>query len=201
MLPITQTGALATWDANSKLSVYGGWTCGREDEQNLTFDSSDSNAALFGFNYKLGHKVHLGYGVLMGQNKLGVTDNDYFVQSFKIGFQPNRCWDYTFEWVVSNDNYDAPGNVTHNAMYGINQELIYKLNRCWAFGLRGEWAHATTAYADANSYELTLGANWTPNKWLIVRPEIRYDHVDEPVFKMSTKKDQIGAGFSTIVKF
>ena len=192
-LPVTQTGVVANWDANSRLSVYGGWTCG-DVYVDSTFANADNNAALFGFNYKVFRRVNFGYGILMGQND--TNDSDYFVHSFVIGYKPNRCWDYTFQWVLSNDNNDTTGNA---AAYGINQELIYKLNRCWAFGFRGEWAYQSDV--DANFYEFTLGTNYTPNNWLIVRPEIRYDYCDEEIFKMRDKKDQFGFGVSTIVKF
>jgi len=221
LLPITQTGALATWDATSRLSVYGGWTCGEDvdfdDHTASTFANERNNAALFGFNYKVNRKIHFGYGVLMGQENdvAGVAGNkhDYFTQSFVIGIQPNRCWDYTFEWVLRNHNREAAG--VANAMfaaYGINQELIYKLNRCWAFGLRGEWfQNAGTVVPaavggarrgpSANFYEVSLGTNWTPSKYLVVRPEIRYDICDTDYFKLGTQKEQFGFGVSTIVKF
>ncbi len=212
--PVTQTGALATWDANSRLSVYGGWTCGEDfsgydqwGSGSSTFGNADNNAALFGLKYKVNRKINFGYGVLLGKDKDywgSGEDCDYFVHSFIIGFQPNRCWDYTFEWALRNNDY-GDGNFS---AYGINQELIYKLNRCWAFGLRGEWMYENEF--DANSYEVTLGANWTPNKWLLVRPEIRYDYCDgndfgyangNRAFDYGDSKDQFGFGVSTVVKF
>ena len=213
ILPDTQTGALATWAINPCLSVYGGWTNGEDVIESYSFDTSDNNAALFGFNYKLGRKAHIGYGVLMGENKKssaivalpipgGATKNEYFVHAFNFGYKLNRCWDYNFEWTLRNNNAE-PGH-THVAAYGIGQELIYKMNRCWAFGLRGDWMYENTLN-DANFYGLTLGANWTPNKWLLVRPEVRYDYCDVNGGYFTTsavaKKDQIGAGVSTIVKF
>ncbi len=220
LLPITQTGAVATWDVNSRLTAYGGWTCGEDftvsSHDCSTFANADNNAALFGFDYKVTRKVNFGYGVLMGKyNDRGgpSLDKDYFVQSFVIGIKPNRCWDYTFEWVLSNTNSDRFSVPQDRfAGYGINQELIYKLNRCWAFGLRGEWAHASDARlwgnstsGDVNLYEFTLGTNWTPNNWLVVRPEIRYDYCDAKVFNAlkypNSKNDQLGFGVSTIVKF
>ena len=207
--PVTQTGILATWDANSRLSVFGGWTCGEDfGVGDSTFADGDNNAALLGFKYKVNRKVTFGYSALIGSesdyNEWAGDDHKYFVHSFIIGFQPNRCWDYTFEWALRNNNYEGAGWQDRQAAYGINQELIYKYNRCWAFGLRGEWMYNTLI--DADSYEVTLGANWTPNNWLLVRPEIRYDYCtfDNGGFKTfdeGNSKGQLGVGVSTIVKF
>ncbi len=206
--PVTQTGALVTWDPTSRLSIYGGWTCGEDyggwgGMGSSTFANADNNAALFGLKYQVNRKINFRYGVLMGRENdydgWAGDKNEYFVHSFIIDFQPNRCWDYTFEWALRNNNYDWGGGTDRFAAYGINQELIYKMNRCWAFGLRGEWMYENAL--DANHYEVTLGANWTPNNWLLVRPEIRYDYCDEDTFDYGNSKDQFGFGVSTVVKF
>ena len=200
-LPMTQTGAVATWDINPCLSAYGGWTNGEEPAGPLsdsTFANAKNNAALFGFDYKV-RKFSLGYGILMGkgENNVGNHDFDYFAHSFVIGYKPNRCWDYTFQWVLRNNNDDWGAGADATAAYGINQELIYKLNRCWAFGGRFEWMRMQ----DADFYEFTLGTNYTPNNWLVVRPEIRWDHSNEEYFAMGDSKNQFGFGVSTILKF
>jgi hypothetical protein len=54
-----------------------------------------------------------------------------------------------------------------------------------------------------------VGANWTPNKWLTVKPEVRYDWTaDDPVarFNMSgggapRNTYQTSGGLSAVVKF
>jgi len=54
-------------------------------------------------------------------------------------------------------------------------------------------------------YSLTLGANWTPNDWFILRPELRYDWTKYYngllPFADGTQPNQLSAGGSAIVKF
>ena len=215
LLPITQSGVLATWEVNPRLAVYGGWTAGDDFFYfgESTFAKADNNAALFGMEYKVNQKIHIGYGALMGQEKDYLNswgnDHDYMTHKIVFGIHPNLRWDYTFEFVLRNSDFsfDSTGNPWHSNIFGINQELVYKLDRCWSFGLRGEWSREkVTGGWLANFYEMTFGINWTPNKHLLVRPEIRYDYCDGDdagvrAFKMGTEKDQLGFGTSMVVKF
>ena len=210
--PITQTGVLATWDANSRLSVFGGWTNGEDYSQGVygkgawTFAGSNNNAALFGFKYKVNRKINFGYSALVGKEKdfwgtPGATQ-EYFVHSLIVNIQPNSHWDYTFAWTLRDNEWEGMGANPVSNFYGINQELIYKYNSCWAIGLRGEWMYSSL---DESLCEVTLGANWTPNNWLLVRPEVRYDYCSADggvyMFNNYSSKDQFGFGVSTVVKF
>jgi len=225
ILPITQTGVLANWDVNSRLSVYGSWTAGEDFFRAKgygasTFAKADNNAALLGFRYKVNKRVRFEYGVLIGKednfwHTKGTVRQTYAVHKLTVGIQPNRNWDYTFTFVSRNNNRTpedaalALNTVSAFISYGINQELIYKWNRHWAFGLRGEWMYENEKGCGVphNHYEVTLGVNWTPSDWLVVRPEIRYDYTDYydewgfRCFKNATKADQFGFGISTVVKF
>lgn len=236
--PKTQTGLLASWQVNRCFDVFLGWTTGEDytrpgegwnwyangsDERFITasnmgrgihqtygnsFYSEDNNAALLGFNYKLGKKLSIGYAALIGKDDRYYAWDDesreYYVHSFIVGFKPNRCWDYTFEWTMRNDCHkvDFFGLENHSGAYGINNELIYKLNPCWAFGLRGEWMHAYGFGVSDDGFEFTLGANWTPCKNILVRPEIRYDTWDEyDYYDDWNKGSQFSFGISGIIKF
>jgi hypothetical protein len=79
--------------------------------------------------------------------------------------------------------------------YGINQYLFYKINDCWKAGLRAEWFRDddgdrvtglrnpnNSIFGDnfvGNFYEISAGLNWTPSANLTVRPELRYDWIDQ----------------------
>ncbi len=211
--PNTHSGALATWTPNKKLSIFGGWVNGYD----RFFDDSDDNAFLGGFKYQFNKKLYLSYAAMVGTRtwgelSQGVTeDTDYFFQSFVVGFKPNKRWDYTFEWVLSNerdvsrenDKIVGKSSVCYG-YYGINQELIYKLNKKWAIGGRFEWSHDID-WPDEEKYSFTLGANWQPTKRLTVRPEVRYDKYDG--WDYFTDKggvdhaDQISGGVSAYFAF
>ena len=64
--------------------------------------------------------------------------------------------------------------------FGVNQYLYYTINACWRAGVRAEWFRDEDAFrvptgVGADYYELSLGLNWTPNNWINVRPELRWD--------------------------
>ncbi len=188
----THTGVYAEWDVNDRVTVSGGWVTGVDK----TFTGGD-NAFLGGIDFKLTDKASLGYFFLAGQD-----DNDgrqnYYQHMFLFQWNPVKRWNYAFEWTLVDG--DMFGN-----LYGINQELIYSINDRWAVGLRGEWMRDNNWQADM--YEFTLGLNWTPTKWFLLRPEIRYDNVDGPAdFRpfngtRNGEVSQWSGGCSAIVKF
>ncbi len=216
MLPGTHSGMLATWTPNKKLSVFGGWVNGYD----RFFDDSDDNALLAGFKYQFNKRLYVKYGALIGTRtwdeydvpSVGEVkkDQDYFIQSFIVGYKPGKRWDYTFEWTLRNERYvDRIDNEIATdygtwGAYGINQELLYTLNKKWAFGARLEWSHDID-WPDEEKYTFTLGANWKPTKRLTVRPEVRYDKYDG--FDYFTDKggvdhaDQISGGLSAYLSF
>ncbi len=77
---------------------------------------------------------------------------------------------------------DAADMLKHT--YGVNQHLIYTINKKWSIGLRGEWNDAEGTFFDippitggkgTNLYAVTAAANWNIFKNVTLRPEIRYD--------------------------
>lgn len=101
----------------------------------------------------------------------------------------------------------ANGKPQDATWYGINNYLFYDIQDDLSIGLRGEWFRdddgqvnfgasganfgrvfsigrqvggvGLGSYLPASSYyEFTLGLNWKPSKWLIVRPNVRYDWAD-----------------------
>jgi len=202
-LPATHTGGIATWTPSDRLSVIGGWANGAD----LTFYNEKDNAGIFGFQFAATKKISLAYNVILGQDKAG-GKRDYLIQSAIVQFKPSDRWGYTFEWTLNNSKKDSN---EFNGGYGINQELIYHLNQKWALGGRIEWMHGYNTVItapsrdDVNQYGYTLGLNWTPRTWLVVRPEIRYDKIygDSPFNTNHSdhRSEQFSSGCSAIVKF
>lgn len=227
ILPKTQTGVLATYAVNKKLSVFGGWTQGYDSQysmflnnDDLTFDTSHNNAFLFGLRYDMNKRTYFRYAAMVGRDtdgNFGVKDDrNYFVQSFIVGYKPGKRWDYTFEWTLRNERDEITDARQYWGAYGINQELIYKINDRWSLGGRAEWSHfyQSTHGTGAQSfglekYTFTVGLNWTPTGRLLIRPEIRYDKFDGDFDGQFREKGpdgrardkQLSGGFSMIVKF
>lgn len=101
----------------------------------------------------------------------------------------------------------ANGKPHEATWYGINNYLFYDIRDDLSIGLRAEWFRDDDAivasdptganfgrvfsigrqvggiglgsFLPASSfYEFTLGLNWKPSPWLMVRPSLRYDWVD-----------------------
>ena len=233
----THTGAVANWNVNSKLNVFGGWVNGSDQ----FFDTGEDNAFLGGATYRFNDRLYVKYVAMAGTNTKAMevalpywgyrewsSKREYFMQSFIVGVKPGKRWDYTFEWTLRNTKADYAKNPDglgydptyfgwfYMGGYGINNELIYRINRKWAVGLRAEWTHRYASdylrgeldkYFEYNDlYSFTLAANWTPCSWLTIRPELRYDKFDgrDDYFNLigtAFRNKQLSGGISAMVKF
>ena len=110
-----------------------------------------------------------------------------------------------------------PLNNFHDAeWYGIHSQLKYDLSDTLGVGLRGEWFRdddgvrvgqmcpgcAVLASGPANYYMATIGMNWKPVKWLMFRPEIRYDWSEGlNAYDERSKDHQFIFGADAVVSF
>ena len=119
-------------------------------------------------------------------------------------------WDYGSEPAAGLPNPTTNGNPTVASWYGLNQYLFRTINERWKAGLRFEWfrdengSRVTDAGRTADYYELTAGLNWTPNKHVTLRPELRWDWTSAPgyyPFGDGTKSNQGLLDCDLIVRF
>jgi len=178
--PTVAGGAYATYKVNNRLSVIGGWVTPSE-----LGESSKNNAFLGGFDFSPTKRFNLRYAFAAGEDTFRVAAGsriDYYTHSFMATTQINKRLKYVFDWAYLETRPKTAGNVVGaNYAYGLNNEVIYQLNRNWAFGTRFGMLRPGQMNGDAKVewYNVSLGANWTPNKWLTVKPEIRYDWTDK----------------------
>jgi len=209
-LPVTHTGVVATWAPSEMFSVVGGWVNGADQ----TFNDARDNAAVFGFTFTPTKKASLSYLAGIGQydnSDWKVPDLNYFIHSLIVNVTLGKKWDYTFEWTLINNEWDR----NYWGAYGINNELIYRFNKKWAAGFRAEWMHQYGG-GGADFYGVTAGLNWTPSKWLLIRPEVRYDKCygagdpfnwygigrrGAPIWRQDDRNEQVSGGFSAVVQF
>ena len=115
---------------------------------------------------------------------------------------------YTFQndWgQAENAVTNLSGQFQNASWYGLNNYIIYDIMENLGIGLRGEWfrdQNGTRVFSPgrtlglidpvvdpitqeftglskpASYYAFTLGLNWKPLKWAMVRPSIRYDWSD-----------------------
>ena len=209
--PIVVGGAYATYAVNDKLTVLGGWVTPGE-----IGETSEHNDVLGGFIWTPGKRLTVQYAFAAGKNKndalAPATPYDEFVQSLIMTTKIGTKLTYVFDWTLLNVNTDTP---FHAAAYGLNNEIIYQHNKKWAFGTRFGMLNANNDLITANGYlpatsqftvvngdwyTVGLGANWTPNKWLTVKPEVRYDWSEDGT-PFNGSSYQTSGGLSAVVKF
>jgi len=204
-------GAYAVYKVNDQLTVVGGWVMPEE-----LGESSENNAVLGGFDWALTRYLKVHYAFAAGQNSyhphFGADKDVYFVQSLVTTAQLSKRLEYVIDWTYFQNRGKVAGNIVGSVYsYGINNELTYRVNKKWAFGTRfGVLNGGQANSGPCDWYTIGIGANWTPNKWLIVKPELRYDWTDNPathafnldgnnIFLRSTY--QLAGGMSAVVKF
>lgn len=215
--PFTHTGALATKKINDQLTATGGVVNGWD-----AFDrSQDQASAIGGFTWVNceGNFTLATYGIV-GNERLGAgTADDRYANRWMYSivgtYVINDCWTY----VIQHDNgYQDVAQVAAGAApaqgaewYGLNQYLFRTINDCWKLGARGEIFRDDDGFRVAavhpqnpmgggyagNFYEVALGANWTPNKNLVVRPEVRFDWYDGPVGANGTQPFGVNSSSQT----
>jgi len=205
--PTVAGGAYATFKASDRLTLIGGWVMPEE-----IGESSKYNTFAGGFIWTPGKKLNLRYTFAAGKNKYEGnaldTPYDVFVQSLTTTYQYNKRISYVFDWTLLNVNSDGESLASS---YSLMNEIIFKYNSRWSFGQRfgmisGNYldpAGAILGGEGVDLYTVSLGANWTPNKWLTVKPEIRYDWNEDglALFGAGEKTYQFSGGLSTVVKF
>ena len=187
-------GAYASYKVSDKLIAIGGWVMPEE-----VGESSGNNALLGGLVWIPGKNFNLRYAFAAGENHYN-GDVDYFTHSLTATTQLSKQLKYVFDW-----SYFQVDDVFYT--WGLNNELVYQLNKKWAFGTRFGMLHDGICN---EIYTVGVGANWTPNKWLVVKPEVRYDwaKTDDVAtyglwtpFNSRANTYQLSGGMSAVVKF
>ena len=174
--PFTHTGVLATYSASEDVELYGGWTAGWD----TGFDQLDGGSNfLGGGSISLTDSTTLTYITTAGD--LGARGNGYS-HSIVLDVALSDNLNYVFQ----SDYLDA-----NDRDYGVNQYLFYTVNDCVAFGGRFEWWNDD----GLDVLQGTLGMNYKPHANVIVRPEVRWDKVDD------LNVDQTGFGIDAIFTF
>ena len=186
IVPTTAGGVVTTFRVNDRLSVMGGFV------QPDAFGCNEFwNSYIGGFTVKPTQRLSIRYSFLAGDK------NPEFVNSLTTTFQINRRLAYSFDWSLWNGGEGVAG------WYSLMNEVTFQANQRWAFGTRfGMTSWDGTSELDM--YTISLGANWTPNNWLTVKPEVRWDwaeNSDVTNFANGDKSHQFSGGLSAVVKF
>ncbi|WP_139555769.1 porin [Methylotetracoccus oryzae] len=233
--PFTHTGVLFSYNIDDQFSFtgggvtgsqFGGWDGGFDQGMNnwaflggLTYKNTDWGTTLAATgtagdaNGKNPNNVSI-YSLVAQQD---ITEDLHFVLQHDHGFADQAA-------------IDASGKVQNATWYGINSYLFYDMTDTLGVGIRGEWFRdddgtrvfspgrtlgqiQPNAYGfnkPASYYEVTLGLNWKPLQWVMVRPNIRYDWSDSvnafnnggaDVGYQGNRKDQLLFSTDVVVTF
>lgn len=218
--PATFSGVMVDYTPTDRLSITLGWTPGRNAWMGNKYGD---DGFLGGAQYKLSSKLSVNYWLTFGRwenafrngqwrlDDTGrLTRRNHFLQSMWFEWTPNDRWTWRVQYDLNNMS-DVERNtirtIKHHSAYGVNNHLLYRVNDAWQLGLRLEWLRDNGGYVvaeSANYFEATFGVNWTPNKHLSFRPEIRYDRVMDGAARPygdGTHRDQLLGGIGMLLIF
>ncbi len=175
--PFTHTGALATYHASEDVTLWGGYVLGWDSG----FDDN-GDAWLGGLSLGLTDDLTLTYASVAGRFSeawsLGVEQG--YMQSIVADFAVTDKLNYVFQTDYL-DTENATGATARDTV-GINQYLLKTVSDCLSYGARFEWYRNKGIYTNpgvaSNIYDLTLGLNYKPHANVVIRPEIRWDWVE-----------------------
>ncbi|MDR1477336.1 MAG: porin [Planctomycetaceae bacterium] len=202
--PTTHSGILAEYNPSDKLQIALAYTLGSGGSFENAFDD---NGFLGYFSYQLTKKFKLSYAATFQRYGGGVYKNgvvrDYanknqFTHTFVASYDITDKLNYTLE--LEFDDVEDRLTSSHERIDAIVNYLTYKLNKFWSVGFRVEWI--TMGGVDYSDY--TLGLTWQPDKKIIIRPEIRFDHVSDKnnrPFNYGNDREQFSGGITGIYMF
>ncbi|MCF8006687.1 MAG: porin [Methylovulum sp.] len=193
--PFTHTGLMANYTVDKNWAVMGGVISGSETGGwDGNFDAQLGNwSGLMGATFTADNGTSLNvsgtYGATSEVNSAG-----WGMYSVVLKHNINE----KTHLVLQHDHGYAEGNpnlgTSDAEWYGVNSHLTYDIKDDLVAGIRGEWFRdqngfrvwapgrpfAPTGTAIGASYfEVTAGVTWKPKSWLSIRPNVRYDWVED----------------------
>lgn len=204
--PFTHTGLLATVPAGGSFTVNLGAVTGPHGKA----DNFDKHLSNWNFLGGVNWASEDGGTVLAAALTTGGTDDpgspNRTIASLVLNQDITDKLHYTVQFDHGSQEGAAAGGGAAS-WYGLNQYLVYALNGTVSAALRGEWFRDQNGFrvtnVPASYYETTLGMNWKPKPWLLLRTEARFDWTDGPeqVFDGGTRGSQLTIGTNAAISF
>ncbi|MDO4576442.1 MAG: outer membrane beta-barrel protein [Planctomycetia bacterium] len=203
VLPVTQTGAWATYNGFENLEIGMGWFNGI----NQGFDDSNGGSmGVLSLKYQMTDRLALKYvigsGDIYDYEIGGARVHTYGILNFaSLEWKISPC----FTAVTTFDYQDRKGP-SHETVLVLGQHLYRDLTEKLKLGLRMEWERQRDLEANVSTetYNVALGANWKPlaTECFLIRPEVRYDHCSAAIYGENNDKDhQVCLGVDMLFRF
>ncbi len=173
--PFTHTGVLATYIANDKLTLHGGWTAGWD----TGFTRNHGSSFLGGASVQVTDEISATYIVTAGDFGGGAAGSDTNGYSHSIVVEVDLT--DKLKWVIQSDHVDnakfvdadPDDDVDGSKVSGINGYLFFDVNDMLGLGARVEYFDSDARSGDV--FASTIGANVRVAANLTIRPELRYE--------------------------
>jgi hypothetical protein len=189
--PFTHTGVLLSTPLNDNFTLTGGAVTGSDTAGwDGAWDKGLGNWAFLGGVTWTSDDKGSSVALTSTSGEISEQDsNNWSIYSLVAKHDIMEGLHYTFQHDHGWANKIVDGSDAE--WYGINQYLTYDIQDDLAVGVRAEWfrdddgfrvaspGRTLTFFPGANSYyAVTAGLNWKPLKWVMVRPNVRYDWAD-----------------------
>ncbi|NQU24844.1 MAG: porin [Candidatus Nealsonbacteria bacterium] len=205
--PFTHTGAIATWEYAERLTLIAGIVNGWDK-----FDAvNDRGSFVGGFSWTSpSERASLALSFITGEEDGAVAIlGNRTMYSLVFSLDVTDDWQYVLQHDLGvQENGIAAGQDA--GWYGLNQYLFYTLSDTWAAGFRYEFfidqngTRVTNVPGDWQ--EFAVGLNWSPNDYMVLRPELRWDRFNPSgagaaagPFNDATDRDQFLFGIDLIL--
>jgi hypothetical protein len=210
------TGVSTVWHVTKRLDWYngveiGGW--------GVFFDN-----AVHGVDYltqisywldEEAKKTKVWTTVLTGPTSFFPGQSGLNSTVLEVGIQHN--WNENWYQIVDTQMVWSRGPVFGQVAPGYKENAydVYTyigrhLNACWDINSRFEWYYDQNGggypggfgVPNTSYYNVTVGPDWHPTKWLQVRPEIRFDYASNPNFGPNNDQHkQLSLAIEALIKF
>jgi hypothetical protein len=211
------TGVSTVWHVNKRLDIYngieiGGW--------GVFYDDVVRGFDYLGqINYWLDEEcknTKAWVTLLTGPTDRAPGEGGLNTTVFEFGIQHNwnECWYQIVDTQIVYSKGAVFGNPSPNYQeraYDVYTYIGRHINENLDINFRAEWYYDVDGGGYAGGFgiphstywEVTVGPDYHPTKWLQIRPEIRYDFSNSANFGPSDnlKKDQLSIAFEALFKF
>jgi len=196
--PWTHMGVLGNWEVSERFSLNSGVTMGADN----SFGAKDNYGFLFGGSFDLTDRLTLSYEGMFNRvvNDECPKGNEY-MHSIILGWDITERLNYSVITSYGSLN-DKINDQTAGEDYGIVNYLTYELTDKTKLGLRYEWFEVkenpkTADEAKGKFQELAFSVRCDVTERLMIRPEVRYDWINED----GEKSDGFSGGIGGAIKF
>ncbi|QSA99214.1 porin [Methylococcus sp. EFPC2] len=209
--PFTHTGVLLTYPITANFSITGGGVMG--------WDNVNKDMGNWNFLGKFGwtsddKKIATSAAVVTGDKSSNQDNLTRYTLTYQHEFIDHLHYVLQHTYGIQQNDPTRAGKDTK--WYGIQNGLVYEIDETLGIGVRGEWNRdqdgvryrlndrpgSTPVGIGSSYYEVTTGVNWKPLKWVVVRPEVRYDWADKAnAFDNGQRKSQLMFATDVVVRF